>query len=239
MNFSFHIQYKMYFQENGYSSQNIHVTSYILHTKDLNWPWEERDKAAHFSSFYSKVRSDFIITACNFYSSLLYVDEKNYPKKFETKREKQLSLLLQSLPQQCLGKQGCQGALQTCCFSFEIDLMMVFTLLGTKKDKKFSTEWQTFLVVKCLTNTKRQLTCPQHVTEHTKSTRYNTLLDHVVRLSSIAVYDIYLSLTWPFTTNKRRSVLAQFTYRFFSGLFQVTASQRASSRKKVLLGKGT
>ena len=65
-----------------------------------------------------------------------------------------------------------------------------------------------------------------------ESTRYNTLPDHVVRLSSIAVYDIYLSLTWPFTTNKRRSVLAQFTYRFFSGLFQVTASQRASSRKK-------
>lgn len=66
-----------------------------------------------------------------------------------------------------LGKQGRQGALQTCCFSFEIDLLIVFTLLGTKKDKKFSTEWQTFLVVKCLTNTERQLTCPQHVTEHT------------------------------------------------------------------------
>ena len=55
---------------------------------------------------------------------------------------------------------------------------MVFTLLGTKKDKKFSTEWQTFLVVKCLTNTKRQLTCPQHVTEHTRVldiTRYQTM----------------------------------------------------------------
>ena len=65
-----------------------------------------------------------------------------------------------------------------CCFSFEIDLMIVFTLLGTKKDKKFSTEWQTFLVVKCLTNTKRQLTCPQHVTEHTRVldiTRYQTM----------------------------------------------------------------
>ena len=51
-------------------------------------------------------------------------------------------------------------------------------IVRDEKGQNFSTEWQTFLVVKCLTNTKRQLTCPQHVTEHTRVldiTRYQTM----------------------------------------------------------------
>lgn len=141
----------------------------IFCTSRIWIPWEERDKVAHFCSFYSKVHSDFIITARNFYSSSLYVDKKITPRNLKQNVKNSYPYDFNHF--HSLGKEGRQGALQTCCFSFEIDLLIMFTLLGTKKDKKFSTEWQTFLVVKCLTNTERQLTCPQHVTEHTRPCR--------------------------------------------------------------------